>query len=256
MIDVRSVDERLSTARVDLRNAHEQMNIGMRALGHRLRAAFNVTQDPASIPAYGQGPMRGELSVYTGEPLDWVVDSWIGSPERGFSNHHLTIWLSPQVRVPHLGFAIGTIPELFVFADLVPRSDLWTNPEELDRYHAAFNELFLEVTADPRFAPFVSKEPYIRQAISPIGLCKTAAVTEENVQHVLAIFRKMLDRWIVWVKEAHPVPEAERAALGARDAFVRRTICERDPANIVAEKVLGPEMTRTLVNVLKKGSER
>ena len=59
-----------------------------------------------------------------------------------------------------------------------------------------------------------------------------------------------LDRWIVWVKESEPTPVADRKPIGARDRLVRKTICERDPANIVAEKVLGADMTNQLVQLL------
>jgi hypothetical protein len=255
MKDIRSVDERLTTgAPVDLTRAHDRIGRGMQQLAEKLRAAFPMTPHPMGAPfARYSTPderMRGELRAFTGDRLDWVIDSWIGSPAQGFTNHHLTIWLDDSVAVPHLAFAMGTIPDLFVFCDLVPRSDLWTDLATLDRYHATFNDLRLQVSADARFTPFVSKEVYIRQAISPIGLCEAGAATDENIDLAFSYFDQLMTRWIPWVKEAPPVPEAERAALRARDRFVRRTIVERDPANVVAEKVLGPELTHALVRVL------
>lgn len=255
MRDVRSVDQRLTEAApVDLTAAHEQFARGMRELADALYAAFPVRLHPRCEPyreyTDPRGLMRGSIAAYTGDALDWVIDSWIGSPATGFSNHHLTIWLPPSVRVPHLAFAIGTIPHMFCFVDLVPRADLWVDTEQLDRYHAAFNDVHMAAAADPRFEPFVSREPYIRGAISPIGLCKTCDPTPDNIDHVLGLFRRFLDTWIGWVNDAPPVPEAERGALAARDALVRRTICERDPANIVAEKVLGARVTRELVSLL------
>lgn len=255
MKDIRSVDERLTTgAPVDLSRAHDRIARGMQRLSAKLSAAFPMTPHPMAAPfaryASPDERMRGELRASTGEPLEWVIDSWVGSPAQGFTNHHLTIWLSDRVNVPHLAFAMGTIPELFVFCDLVPRSDLWTDVETLDRYHATFNDLRLKVSADARFSPFVSKEVYIRQAISPIGLCEVAAATDENIDLALSYFDQFMDRWIPWVKEATPVPEAQRAALGARDRLVRRTIVERDPANVVVEKVFGAELTHALVRVL------
>jgi hypothetical protein len=242
------------TAPSDASRAHERIGRGMQRLSARLREAFPLTSHPMAAPfarfASPDERMRGEIRAGTSDVLDWVIDSWIGSPERGFTNHHLTIWVSDRIAVPHLAFAMGTIPDLFLFCDFVPRSDLWTDTESLDRYHATMNDVRLEVSADARFKPFVSKEVYIREAISPIGICEQAGPTDENIDYGLGVFEKFMDRWIPWVKEAQPVPEAQRAALGARDRLVRKTIVERDPANIVAEKVLGAEMTRSLVRVL------
>jgi len=254
MTDIRSVADRLSTTHdLDHSRAHRLILDRKRALADRLYAAFAVERHPSSaaLERYGSSEgLRGSLAALSGAELDWVIDSWIANPERGFSNHHLTAWLPATVKVPHLGLAIGTIPELFFYLDLVPRADLWVDTAELDRYHAVYNNRRLEVTADARFAPFVSREVYIRGALSPVGICVTAAVTEANIHYCMDLAAETLERWIGWVKDAPAVPAAAQAALGARDLFVRRTICERDPANVIAERLLGPELTETLVRVM------
>lgn len=255
MTDLRSVADRLTAAgaRPDHGGAHRLILDRKRALADRLYDAFAVTRHPssASCQRYGQPDgLRGSLAAYTGAELDWVIDSWIAEPERGFSNHHLTAWLPPTVAVPHLGLAIGTIPELFFYLDLIPRADPWVDTGALDRYHAVYNNRRLEVTADPRFAPFVSREVYIRGALSPVGLCVTAAPTEANIHYCMDLAAETVERWIGWVKDAPPVPPADRAALAARDRFVRRTICERDPANVIAERLLGKPLTDTLVRIM------
>lgn len=260
MTDVRSVDERLSNdERQDRTQAHELLGSGMRRLGEQLYAAFPVKRNELSVPyhEYGDsgGRMRGSLVAYTGEELDWVIDSWIASPAMGFCNHHLTVWLPASTPVPHIAFAVGTIPEMFVFMDLVPRSDLWVDLKALDTYYEPFNERFMSISADPAFKPFVSRAAYIREAISPIGICKTCEPTEDNIQKVFSVFGETLRVWSDWVKDAPPVAPSRRRALARRDTFVRRTVCERDPANIVAEKVLGPELTDKLVRVMW-GAER
>ena len=254
--DTRSVDERLNAqgAPKDASHAHEIIGAGMRLLAKKVYEAFPLTPHPLAAPVhdYGSpdGNMRGSIRAFRGGLIDWAIDSWIAAPKGGFCNHHLTLWLTPEVKVPHLGLAIGTIPQLFFYCDIIPRGDLWTDTAQLDRYHGAVNQQFMDVTADPRFKPFVSKEIYIRQAISPAGLCLQGEVDDKAIADLLAICDQRLTQWITWVKEAEPVPEAERPALAARDAQVRRTICERDPANIVAERVLGAEMTQKLVNTL------
>ena len=253
MTDLRPVADRLVTSTLDHTAAHAQILERKAALARKLYAAFPAPLHPASAPyaSYGTADgLRGVLDARSGGGLDWVIDSWIANPEKGFSNHHLTVWLPPTVKVPHLGLAIGTIPELFFFLDLVPRADLWVDTAELDRYHAVYNSRFLEVAADPRFAPFISREIYIREALSPIGLCVTAKVTRENIDHCFDLAGELLDRWIGWVKDAPATAEADRAALARRDVFVRRTICERDPANVIAERLLGKDLTDALVRVM------
>ncbi len=254
MADVRSVDERLAATQIDLTRAHELFLAGMRVLADKVRAAFSVERHPACEPYLDfrspNGAMRGSVSAWTGADIDWMIDSWIGSPERGFTNHHITIYLPPTIPVPHLGFACGTIPDIFCFADLVPRTDLWVDTDELDRYHARFNDRAVAIAADPRFSPFISKEIYIRQAASPVAVCETCEVSEDNIAFIMSMFEETLDQWITWVKEAEATPAADRVALAARDRRVRENICHRDPANIVAEKVLGADMTNQLVRLL------
>jgi hypothetical protein len=36
--------------------------------------------------------------------------------------------------------------------------------------------------------------------------------------------------------------------------FIRRTICERDPANVIAERLFGKELTARLVSTLWGGT--
>ena len=40
------------------------------------------------------------IEVSSGPEVDWMVHSWIGQPEMGFSNMHLTVWLGPDTRCP------------------------------------------------------------------------------------------------------------------------------------------------------------
>lgn len=253
--DVRSVAERLDQGGAkDVTALHQFIKRGVHGLAQKLYAAFPLKAHPAAAPyrSYQSetGSMRGEVTVFTGSPIDWCVESFIASPAMGFCNHHLTTYLDASVAVPHLAFAIGTIPQLFFYCDLVPRSDLWTNTAEMDRYHARFNDRALRIAADRRFTPFVSREIYIREALSPVGILIQGDVSESIVTECLAMADESLATWINWVKEAEPVKDADRPALAARDDLVRRTICWRDPANVIAERVLGKKMTDDLVRLL------
>ena len=260
-IDVRPVAERLpASASLDVSALHHRIGEGMRALAQRVYTTFPLAPHEAARPfrsyASPDGAMEGRLEAFSGAPLDWVIDSFIANPRHGFCNHHLTLWLDESVSVPHLAFAVGTIPQLFFFCDLVPRSDLWVNTTELDRFHARFNERALAVAADPRFRPFVSREIYIRQAISPVGICIEGDATPEAIDFVLGLAGDTLGPWLDWVKSAEPTPRSERPALRERDERVRRTICWRDPANVVAERVLGKTMTDDLVRLLSGEARR
>jgi hypothetical protein len=253
--DVRSVAERLDQGGAkDVTSLHQFIKRRIGKLAEQLYAAFPLKEHPAAAPYRSyqseSGAMGGEVAVRTGSPIDWCVESFIANPAMGFCNHHLTTYLDASVRVPHLGFAIGTIPQLFFYCDIIPRSDLWTNTEEMDRYHARFNERALRIAADKRFTPFVSREIYIREALSPVGICIQGDVNEAIVSECLTMAEEALLQWIKWVKEAEPVPMNERPALAARDDLVRRTICWRDPANVIAERVFGKKMTDDLVRVL------
>lgn len=259
--DLRSVADRLDQSPpTDVSSLHARLGQGVKALADKLHAAFPVTSHPAAAPYHQfqspSGNMIGTVKAFTGAPIDWSIHSYIASPQMGFCNHHLTTYLDASVRVPHLAFAIGTIPQLFFFCDLVPRSDLWTNTVELDRYHAQFNERAMEVAGDARFKPFVSREIYIREAISPVGICIQGEPNETNIAQCLAWAEQTMTHWMAWVKQAEPVPAEERPALAERDDLVRRTICWRDPANIVAERVLGKKMTDELVRVLSAEARR
>jgi len=165
-----------------------------------------------------------------------------------YCNIRLTIWLGSQIRVPHLAFAFGTFPVLFFLMDYIPRVDVVVNPDYVDRYMEPANKRFLELQADKRFSPFISQSTYIRETISQAGLNFTCPPnTKGALDLIRTVSHEYLDRWLKEVNKAEPVPEAERPALAKRDLEVRRSMAERDPANVVAARIYGPELTNALV---------
>jgi len=68
------------------------------------------------------GQMRNFYGV--DNPIDWVIHSNVGSPKKTFTNIHLTTYLDQTVDTPHLGFALGTLPDVFFYIDLMPRVDV------------------------------------------------------------------------------------------------------------------------------------
>ncbi|WP_158680531.1 hypothetical protein [Nostoc sp. 'Lobaria pulmonaria (5183) cyanobiont'] len=43
----------------------------------------------------------------------------------------LTVWLGSHIRVPHLTFEFGTLPDIFSYLDYIPRTDLLTDLDGL-----------------------------------------------------------------------------------------------------------------------------
>ena len=77
---------------------------------------------------------------------------------------------------------------------------------------------------------------------------------DETVALIRETAHEMMDRWLGWFDDAEEVPEAERAALSARDLNIRQTVCDRDPANAIADKLFGKEMAGDLVKTLWGGN--
>ncbi|MDJ0702955.1 MAG: hypothetical protein QNJ46_06700 [Leptolyngbyaceae cyanobacterium MO_188.B28] len=226
-------------------------------LRQRIEVQFELHPDPSTTKLKSDsspiGEAKGSFNAFSGPEIDWLVHSWLKNPSSGFSNMHLTIWLGPHIRVPHLAFAFATIPESFLFIDYVARTDLSTDLAYLDQYYEPANPTYLMLQSDPRLSPFISKSTYIRQVLSATSLCYTGKSSEEFLELTRTVAHEMLDRWLIWVDEAQSVPHDKRVALAERDLFVRRTIAERDPANLLVEKIFGPELTNILVRALWGG---
>jgi hypothetical protein len=241
---------------VDITEAYADLWKLLAELKDKVFARFELQPDPstAEFATYGgpEGP-RGELTAYVGPEVDWAVHSWLGNPQYSFSNMHLTVWLGPQVKVPHLGIAFGTMPDLWCYLDYVPRSDLMVDLEALDTYYEPTNEQWLALRARDDVGPFISRALYVREALSETAVCFSAAYTPELIARLSELAHAHVDRWLAWVDAAAPTPEDERAPLATRDEAVRRNVAERDPANEMGVRYFGQEMTDRLVAALWGG---
>ena len=226
----------------------------------KIKARFDIEMDPCckDLQPYEGQPgtgATGYIGAYAGDGIDWLIHSWTGNPKASFTNMHLTISLGAQIDVPHFGFALGTVPDIFWYMDYVPRVDMLVNTDYADRYYYGEpNDTFIEMDRNPAFTPFVSREFYTRLAQSPNSVCVGAPFNDENFATVERLAHRQLDRWLGWIDAAEPVAESKRAALSARDELIRRTICERDPANVVVDKLFGEELGRYLVKTLWGGT--
>jgi hypothetical protein len=267
---VTSMSERILTPIIDMveqspnvdnRQVFKQLWAILAEMNDKVQARFELTQDPCSerfedyrnIALSEQGA-EGSLRTYSGPEVDWYVHSYIGSPESTFTNMHITLSLGPQYRVPNFGFALGTVPDLFMYMDYIPRVDLLANADYADQYYGEVNEEFLDLQSDDRFNPFISRDLYTRVAMTPTAVGYTAKAENDLIEKVRGVALSRLDRWLAWVDEAEPTPQADRAAIAARDEQIRRNICERDPANNLGEKLFGKETSDAMVATLWGGT--
>ena len=225
----------------------------------KIHARFETSLDPccASFQDYktlSQTAGEGSLKAYSGKEIDWLIHSYIGSPESSFTNMHITISLGPQYLVPNFGFALGTIPDLFLYMDFIPRADLLADIDYTDKYYEPVNGEYLSLQADKRFKPFISRDLYTRIAMTPTAVGYCADPDPEVIDKIEKIAHERLDMWLKWVDEAEKTPLEQRPQLMERDQTIRRNICLRDPANNLAERLFGRETAEQMVATLWGGN--
>ena len=140
---------------VDNRGVFNQLWAILDEMNSKIQARFELNLDPCSerfhdykAIATSEDGAEGSLKTYSGPEVDWYVHSYIGSPESTFTNMHITLSLGPQTLVPNFGFALGTVPDLFMYMDYLPRVDLLSNIDYADQYYTEVNEEFLDLQED------------------------------------------------------------------------------------------------------------
>jgi len=236
----------------------EQLRGIINELRNKVEARFEIVPNPAiqelqnfSDPT---GEVQGTLNTFSGREIDWLVYQCARRAQVDFTYVRLVIWLSSENHVPHLVFELGGGEQMLLYMDYIPRTDLFYDLQYLDRYYEPANQTYLNFLADSRFQAFNSKSPYIRQVGSPTCLCFTCPTSNEIISLLSNVAHEMMDRWLIWVDEAEPVPESERAALFERDLIVRRAIAERDPGNENSVRLLGAELTDKITRSLWGGN--
>lgn len=222
---------------------------------------FDLTRDPStevleSFCGENGGP-TGRIRGYAGPEVDWLIHSHMENATQGFANIHLTIWLGPQIKVPHFGVALGAFPQAWIFVDSVPRSNLLVDTDSYDRYYGPLNSEWEDVQFGHDFlAPFVSRSGFVRASLSPMAHAYTAPCDSRTTDLVTRIAHDHLDRWLSWVDEAERVPAEEQAQLAADDLATRRNVAERDPANEMGDRFFGKDLTNQLVRALWGGDRQ
>lgn len=227
----------------------------------RLRARFSLVADgssqrfqPYTAP---DGSASGTLAAFSGPEVDWAVYGRVGNPAKSFCNLNINVWLGPQTRVPHLMFQFGTFPAPFFYMDYFPRVHFLTTPGYMDRYFEPVNAQYTALMKDPRLTPFISQSTYVRALMSPVALCFLA---DRDGDGLLDLIRtnahEFMERWLSWVDEAEPVRRQDYAELAHRDLELRRHAAERDPANVVPERIYGTAVASAVVRALWGGDRK
>lgn len=221
--------------------------------GYRERIASILPFEPhPSSPgewASPDGAFEGSLNTYSGDGVDWFVHSWAGNRKASILDMNITVWLGPQIDVPHLCIVLGTVPHLYHYSDFIARRDLMTDVDHLQRYFEPENEHLLAWRSDPAWSWSVSHGTYMRAVLSPIGYSFMAPDDSENLATMKARVDARFERWLRLVENAEPVPEEKRAALHARDRLVRELCYTLDPMNKLAAAKMGEELTEKMVRL-------
>ena len=255
------IDEIDARPAVDIQASFETLWGILGELFEKAAARFELTADPSTtelqpyeaVDGSGSG---GYLSTFSGPDIDWLVFSWVGNPKMSFTNMHLTISLASKYDAPNLGLAFGTTPDLFMYMDFVPRVDLMTEPEYMDKYYAELNEEHLRLHGNDKLTTFISRDMYMRVTQTPAGICFTAPDTQGNMSTLRDSAHRMFNQWLTNLEKSAILEQAERPAQAARDEFIRREIARRDPMNEMVERMYGKSLADKLVNALWGGNRQ
>ncbi|WP_372809801.1 hypothetical protein [Litorivivens sp.] len=260
--DTKTIDQFLAeNPNVDVSKAWERSWNILTDIKDKIAERFpNIALDPtcAGREYYTSpnGEFEGSYQSWTGEGVEWLVSSWLGNRKASILDMNATAFLGQETDVPHFIMVFGTIPKLFFYFDLVPRKDLRTNPEYLEKYYGGeANEDFLALRGHPDFQWSVSHGTYMRALLSPSALSLSAELDDKNIDVLEEYAYKFLNRWLGWLDNATPLPESERVAQQQYDHTVRRLGYELDPMNKLAAQVFGEDQVEKMIQ-MRLGNEQ
>lgn len=236
---------------VDVTDTWQQFWDILTGVRDRLMDRFDLNPHPSSADyaEYTTGDFEGSLNTYTGDEVEWFVHSWIGNRKKSILDMNITVWLGPQIDVPHLAIVLGTVPKYYHYADLLARRDLADNPDYLERYYGPENEHVLSFWADDRFHWSVSHGNYMRAILTPAAYSFMTEQTDGIIDEFRRRVESRVDRWLDAVDNAKPVPDGERPALADRDHRLRRNCYRLDPMNELAKSFMDPDHVDRMVKL-------
>lgn len=243
--DTKTIHEFLAeNPNVDVSEAWERCFGILEGFKNRIAQRFAVQRHPScdgrEFYTSPDGAFEGSFNAYSGEGVEWLVHSWLGNRKASILDMNATCFLGQDTDVPHLIVIFGTIPKLFFYADYVPRRDLRTDMDYLDKYYGGdVNEEFLALRGDSDFHWSVSHGTYMRALLSPVGMSIAGDLNSANIDTLEAYSKRFVDRWMGWLDTAQPTSDSDRAELQRYDHRVRALGYQRDPMNKLAENVFG-----------------
>ncbi len=195
------------------------------------------------------GEFEGSFKAWSGSDTEWLVNSWLGNRKASILDMNATCYLGQETDVPHFVMVFGTVPKLFFYFYFIPRKNIMTDMDYLDKYYGPINEEYLALRGNPDFQWNVSHGTYMRTLTNPSTQSLTSELTDANIDILEEYAYKMLDHWLGWYDNAQPVPENERAAWQEDDHKVRTRGDERDPMNKLAEHVFGADKVDEMLQV-------
>ncbi len=91
---------------------------------------------------------------------------------------------------------------------------------------------------------------YIRDVTSSTAFCYSGPMEQKTVDIIQGYGEEHLDRWLSWWDDAEPTEPEERAGLAQLTEDLRRVVAVKDPANSVATRLFGQDITDNLVSAL------
>ena len=219
----------------------------------RIAERFDVAPHPSCEGReYYTSPdesFEGSFNCHSGNEMEWLVHSWLGNRKNSLLDMNLTAFLGPQTTVPHLRIIFGTFPRIYFSADYLPRRNLWTDEEHLDKYFTPVNADYLAIKADDRFDWFVSQAPYIRAAESPIAVSISTDHDDDIIDLLQDYTEKFIDRWLGWVDDPQSVPEDQQASQQQHDHNLREMGYRLDPMNQHFVPAFGADEVDRMVDI-------
>lgn len=253
--DTKTIHEFLAeNPNVDVSKAWERCYGILGGIKDRIATRFPVERHPeCNGREFYTSPdkaFEGSFNAYTGNGVEWLVNSWLGNRKASILDMNATCFLGQETDVPHLIVIFGTLPKLFFYADYVPRRNLMTDMAYLDKYYGGeVNEEWVKLRGDPALHWLVSHGTYMRTLLSPAGMSIAGDLNSSNIDKFEAYAERFVSRWLGWLDAATPVPMHERAELQRYDHQVRRLGYERDPMNSLAEKVFGADQVENMIRM-------
>ena len=200
---LKSVQEHFDEAAADRRHRDVRTWLALvERLKARLAERFELSATRhrrSSRPSAARTAARPAGSAtYAGPEIDWMVHSHMENAAMGFCNVHLTVWLGPQVRVPHFGMALGAFPQGWIYLDSVPRV------EPADR-HRLLRQLLRAAQRRVGAGPPGQRLPrrrssaaarFVRAGLSPTAHCYMAPADQRTTDLVTKLAEEHLDRWL------------------------------------------------------------